>query len=108
MPLPFDIGGGGFGQETNWTSASSLSEPFFHPRKHQPFRAVDDPTLFYSSVPEEFTNTRLIGRSVWNDQWKLVIPATTLLADPDQGAERFLESVRDIKLFLRTYSHSGN
>ena len=25
-----------------------------------------------------------------------------------EGLDRFVESVQDIKLFLRTYSHSGN
>lgn len=108
LPLPYDIGGSAFDESAVWTAGSSLQEPFYEPRRHAPFRAVDDPTLFYGSVPQEFTNSRLIGRSVWNDRWKLVIPASTLLAEPEQGIERFVESVRDIKLFLRTYSQSGN
>ncbi len=108
MPFPFDIGNSGTDDAAVWTGSSSLSEPFYLPRRHQPFRAVDDPTLFYGSVPAEFTNSRLIGRSVWNDRWKLVIPAETLLADPETGAEHFIETVKDIKLFLRTYSHAGN
>jgi hypothetical protein len=108
MPLPFDIGSGGFGAGTMWTGSTSLSEPFYMPRKHQPFRAVDNPALFYSTMPAEFTNRRLIGRSAWNTRWKLVIPAQTLLADPEEGLDRFIRSVKDVKLFLRTYSHAGN
>jgi len=108
MPLPYDIGSGGFGQNTIWNSSTALSEPFFTPRKHQPFRAVSDPSLFFSTIPAEFTNRRLIGRSVWNTEWKLVIPAQTLLANPQDGIERFIRSVKDIKLFLRTYSNAGN
>jgi len=108
MPLPFDIGSGGFGANTQWTGSNSLSEPFFLPRKHQPFRAVADPTLFYSTMPAEFTNRRLIGRSAWNTRWILVVPAQTLLADPEEGLDRFVRSVNDVKLFLRTYSHAGN
>lgn len=57
---------------------------------------------------QDYTNRRLIGRSVWNTNWKLVIPAQTLLANPQEGIERFIRSVKDIKLFLKTYSHSGN
>ena len=64
--------------------------------------------MFYGSVPQEFTNTRLIGRSVWNSRWKIVIPAYTLLKDEQTGLSRFAASVQDIQLFLRTYSHSGN
>ena len=108
MPRPFDIGRSGFGPNTSWTGSKSLSEPFFLPRKHQPFRAVSDPTLFYSTIPAEFTNRRLIGRSVWNMNWKLVIPAQTLLANSGDRIERFIRSVMDIKLFMRTYSHAGN
>ncbi|MFT4640025.1 MAG: hypothetical protein ACI8T1_003350, partial [Verrucomicrobiales bacterium] len=50
----------------------------------------------------------LIGRSVWNSQWKIVIPAYTLLNDEEEGLDRFVRSVKDIQIFLRTYSHSGN
>jgi hypothetical protein len=108
MPLPYDIGSGGFGQSTNWNSTTVLSEPFFLPRKHQPFRAVSDANILSGRIPDEFTNRRLVGRSAWNTKWKLVIPANTLLADPAAGRERFIASVKDIKLFLRTYSNAGN
>jgi hypothetical protein len=54
------------------------------------------------------TNARLIGRSVWNSQWKIVIPAHTLLNDEQAGMNHFAASVDDIKLFFRTYSNSGN
>ena len=69
---------------------------------------VDDPAYFYSTVPTEFTNSRLIGRSVWNTQWKIVIPAYSLLNDEQTGLDRFSQSVKDIQLFLRSYSNSGN
>jgi hypothetical protein len=45
---------------------------------------------------------------VWNTRWKLVIPAYTLLEDEQQGLDNFAATVKDIQLFLRTYSHSGN
>jgi hypothetical protein len=45
---------------------------------------------------------------VWNTRWKIVIPAYTLLTDEQDGLNRFVASVTDIQLFLRTYSHSGN
>ena len=76
-------------------------------RKHQAFRPVNDAAFFYSSVPAEFTNNRLVGRSVWNSGWKIVIPAKTLSSSTD-ALNRFVASVKDIELFLRTYSHAGN
>ena len=45
---------------------------------------------------------------MWNSQWKVVIPAYSLMRDEQEGLNRFVRSVKDIKLFLRTYSHSGN
>jgi hypothetical protein len=50
---------------------------------------------------------RLIGRSVWNTRWLLIIPGKTLLADADQGLDTFIDEVSDIKLHIRTYAVSG-
>ena len=86
----------------------TLNEQLWITRKHQAFRAVDDPAYFYSSMPSEFTNSRLISRSAWNTRWKIVIPAYSLLNNEQVGLDRFVQSVSDIKLFLRTYSNSGN
>jgi hypothetical protein len=45
---------------------------------------------------------------VWNSQWKLVIPADSLLADPKEGMTRLMQTLTDIKLHFTTYSYSGN
>jgi len=37
-----------------------------------------------------------------------VIPAYSLLNNEQVGLDNFINSVSDIKLFLRTYSSSGN
>ncbi len=108
LPLPFNLGATQFSTTQFFNANGTLTEQPWVLRKHQSFRAVNDPVFFYSTVPAEFTNTRLVGRSVWNSQWKLVIPAKTLLANEQEGLSRFVASVKDIELFLRTYSHSGN
>lgn len=108
IPLPKNLGASAFSDVQFFTPQGSLNEELWIRRKHQAFRAVDDPAYFYSSMPAEFTNSRLIGRSVWNSQWKIVIPAYSLLSDEQEGLDRFVKSVRDIQLFLRTYSHAGN
>lgn len=108
LPLPFNLGATAFNSTQFFDANGTLTEQPWILRKHQAFRPVADATMFYSSVPQEFTNTRLIGRSVWNSRWKIVIPAYTLLKDEQTGLNRFAASVRDIQLFLRTYSHSGN
>lgn len=108
IPLPRNLGANLFSAHQFFTPSGSLNEAMWIPRKHGAFRAVDDPAYFYSSVPAEFTNSRLIGRSVWNTRWKIVIPANTMLADEKVGLDRFAQSVTDIQLFFRTYSNSGN
>ena len=108
LPLPYNLGATSFNTTQFYTSQSTLNEQPWILRKHQAFRPVHDPAFFYSSIPAEFTNSRLIARSVWNSQWKIVIPAYSLLNNEQEGLNRFVRSVRDIQLFLRTYSHSGN
>jgi hypothetical protein len=108
LPLPYNLGASAFNTTNFFDANGTLSEQPWILRKHQAFRPVSDPAFFYSNIPAEYTNTRLIGRSVWNTQWKIVIPAYSLLSDEQEGLNRFVASVKDIKLFLRTYSNSGN
>jgi hypothetical protein len=108
LPLPFNLGASAFSTTQFFTAQDTLTERPWILRKHPAFRVVSSPELFYSRVPEEFTSTRLVGRSAWNTQWKIVIPAYTLLSDEQEGLNRFAASVKDIQLYLRTYSHAGN
>jgi hypothetical protein len=109
----------------------SLPTPFGEIRRFSSFRAygftledLEDP----ATDPEgsmTFDN-RLVGRSVWNTRWLLIIPGSTLNADPVDGLKTFIHGplvnpsddpltgerngngVKDIKLVIRTYSFSGN
>jgi hypothetical protein len=108
LPLPYNLGASAFNTTNFFDANGTLSEQPWILRKHQAFRPVSDPAFFYSPIPTEFTNTRLVGRSVWNGRWKIVIPAYTLLENEQDALNRFVASVKDIQLFLRTYSNSGN
>ena len=61
-----------------------------------------------STICPAFNSTRLVGRSVWNDRWILVIPASSLNANRVQGLETFIKGVSDIKLAIKAYSRQGN
>ena len=108
LPLPFNLGASSFNSTQFFNSDGTLTEQSWITRKHQPYRPVANSAFFYSTIPAEFTSSRLVGRSVWNGKWKLVIPAYTLLNDEQGGLNRFVASVKDIQIFLRTYSNSGN
>lgn len=76
------------------------------PRQFSSFRAyhnsnntINEDELVYDS--------RLVGRSVWNTEWILIIPGRTLNNDPNLGLDRFVQQVTDIKLFFQTYGFSG-
>jgi hypothetical protein len=45
---------------------------------------------------------------VWNSEWMLIIPGGTLLFNPNQGLDTFINSVGDIRIFFQSYSYSGN
>ncbi|MDQ8188643.1 hypothetical protein, partial [Pelagicoccus sp. SDUM812002] len=60
LPLPKNIGATDYSEFQFFTPQGSLNEQLWIRRKHEAFRAVDDPVYFYSSMPAEFTNTRLV------------------------------------------------
>jgi len=64
---------------------------------------------------------RLIGRSVWNTRWVLIVPAAALGSDRESALTAFIKGrdtnrdgkleqlpVCDIQIGFRTYSNSGN
>jgi hypothetical protein len=116
VPLPFNIGASTVANGGFSTSSSTLSDTLFAVRKHQAFRPVPSASYFSPSLyggngtlqRSQYTNNRLIGRSAWNSRWKLVIPGPKLLNDPNEGLDRFIKTVSDIKLHFVTYSYSGN
>ena len=50
----------------------------------------------------------IVGRSVWNGKWLIVIPASSLNADRARALETFINGVGDIKLGIKAYSRQGN
>lgn len=113
MPLPYTVGSTELDDE-NWVASfnglDGTTDSFATIRRH-------------STLPEGFEtiSSRLVGRSVWNSRWLLVIPGSSLLGDREKGLDIFIhgadmnadgipdqQPVRDIKLGLRTYSRQGN
>jgi hypothetical protein len=102
----------------NWIPLQdSLDGGFGNLRKFPAMRAYHDAGF---DVSEMTYSSRLIGRSVWNTQWLLIIPGRTLLSDGAKGIQRFIHGaetapgkwdengVKDVRIFFQTYSYSGN
>ena len=77
-------------------------------RRFSSFRAYHDSGTAAVNINELVRDSRLVGRSVWNTGWVLIIPGRALNADPNEGLDRFIENVSDIKLVFETYGFSGN
>ncbi|MBP7829411.1 MAG: hypothetical protein KA248_05800 [Kiritimatiellae bacterium] len=111
MPLPYDVGGMDIDNPDYQPIMDSLAEPLACIRRFASLRAYHDKGQF--DEDETHNNGRLVGRSVWNTRWLLIIPGRTLLADPDLAIERFIHGdgsgngIKDIKIFFQTYSIAG-
>ena len=106
LPVPYALADSDW-EATDWSALKDIySNALCMQRRHPAIRANvgaafdEGSTLVY--------NSRLIGRSVWNSEWWVLIPAASLNANTENGKAAFLDNVKDIHLFLKTYSFSGN
>jgi len=106
LPAPFPIGTVDLESPSWIPMVDTLSEEYAAIRRYSSFRAYHDTGELN---PAEMTSdSRLIGRSVWNTRWLLVIPAGTLHSDRQKALDTFVNGVSDIKMFFETYAYSGN
>ena len=105
VPVPFAIGANDFANPSWIPSQDSLSESYGQPRRFAALRAFTGNEDIDEA--EITTSTRLVARSVWNTEWMLIIPGGTLLNDPEQGLDRFIRSLGDIRLLMMVYSFAG-
>jgi hypothetical protein len=119
VPIPFPIGSADLGR-FDWNPlADTLSGSSVEVRRYARFRAYHLAEPFDDS--QVTSDSRLIGRSVWNRRWVIIIPGGTFLANPNEGLETFIhgapipggggvrdgEGVSDILIFFKTYAYSG-
>jgi hypothetical protein len=107
IPIPIPAVNASLDQSRYIPLIDSLNDRIGAPRRFSSFRAYHDGGAAIN-MDELVLNTRLVGRSVWNTEWLLIIPGLTLNADPDEGLDRFIRQVTDIKLVFQTYSYTGN
>lgn len=118
LPAPFPIGDADL-KNANWMPVKdSLSDTYGEIRRMSSYRAYHDSGEYDPS--EAITDSRLVGRSVWNSEWMLIIPGGTLNYDPQEGLERLIygqkmlggerdgNGITDILLHFQTYGFSGN
>ena len=124
IPVPYPIGSTQL-DDADWLplyGGAGGADDMAKIRRLPSFRALiadedDDDTALKS--------TRLLGRSVWNTKWVMIIPAGQLLGGTSEDREKALATfingmdtdrdgtvdvpgVSDIELGFKTYSNSGN
>jgi hypothetical protein len=106
VPVPFPIGANDLSDPAWIPQIDSVAESFAQIRRFSSFRAYHDAGVYDTTQTTQ--DTRLIGRSVWNTDWVLIISGGTLLNDPNQGLESFVNSISDINISFQSYSYSGD
>ncbi|NJL29298.1 MAG: hypothetical protein HC897_16140 [Thermoanaerobaculia bacterium] len=110
IPVPFALAGNAV-EGADWRPSDTLSGSFTEIRRFGSFRAYDyDPATPFGD--QTSSDNRLIGRSVWNTRWLLIIPGGTLLFDPEVGIDTFVgdgasPGVSDVLIFFKTYAYQG-
>lgn len=126
IPVPLPARSADLDDATWRPLADSLTGVMGETRRFSSFRVYGD-NQGATNEPDEDQMTfdsRLVGRSVWNTQWMLIIPGATLHADPEEGLRTLIlgpridptdpdsprteEGITDIRLFFDTYGYSGN
>ncbi|MCA9412756.1 MAG: TolC family protein, partial [Candidatus Omnitrophica bacterium] len=115
IPVPFQLNKSVLANNRTWLPSIdnfNQSASLGRPRRIGDFRAFHDGISFDENAI--ISDTRLIGRSVWNTRWLLIIPGSYLFSDPDLGLDRFIngggnpgDGITDIQLLLQTYAYAS-
>ncbi|MBF0452116.1 MAG: LamG domain-containing protein [Candidatus Magnetomorum sp.] len=106
LPVPLPVRDSDLNNPDWIPGLDSLNGSMIQIRRYSSFRAYHDSGYF--DVNQVNYDSRLVGRSVWNSRWMLIIPAGTFHYDQDFALETFIDTIKDIKLFFQTYAISGN
>ncbi len=100
-PIPYPSASGNVNLNLTSIGTDNLHEIRLFPQ----MRAYDSVDL--AAMPAIPYDSRLVGRSVWNTKWVLIIPSSSL-SSATSALDTFIQGVDDIHLVLETYSYSGN
>lgn len=107
IPTPFVLNPSSISAPGFIPTLNGVDGSYGEPRRYGDFRIYHDNGDPDADDSELVLDSRLVGRSVWNSGWMLVIPGAALDSDPTAGLSKLTDTVEDIKLHFRTYSHQG-
>jgi hypothetical protein len=107
IPAPFIINQNSISSPGYIPTLDGVDGSFGELRRFGDFRIYHDNGDPEADDSELVMDSRLVGRSVWNSQWMLVIPGSGLGVDPDASLRKLADNITDIKLYFLTSSHQG-
>lgn len=119
VPIPFAVGAQDIARY-DWTPGQTLDNSPVAVRRYPQTRAW--PYMGDFDDADAISDSRLVGRSVWNRRWLLIIPGGTFLNNANEGLDTFIHGaripgggsardgngVRDIQIAFKTYSYTGS
>lgn len=119
IPMPFPVGSQDIARY-DWNPGQTLDESSVAVRRFPQINAYPYEGDFDDE--QVASDSRLVGRSVWNRRWLLIIPGATFGANPNEGLDTFIygarvpgsgnerdgDGVDDIQIAFKTYSYTGN
>ena len=107
IPPPYAINRSDFDDLSVMPVTQSLDGSFVDRVRFSDFLAFPSISGTTPEVDSTSFSSGLLGRSVANTRWLLIIPGASLKADPHAGLDRFIDTVTDIQLQFETFSHTG-
>lgn len=108
VPVPYPLKEEAFADLSYLPSQDVKNVSWVQRARYPDMLALPDPLGDATrSLDESYYSSVLLGRSAWNTRWLLIIPGASLGASPQASIDRFVQTVDDIRLHFRTYSHSG-
>jgi hypothetical protein len=109
IPIPYPATSANLGNQ-NWRpfidSVRNASGAFGDIRRFSSFLSAGNKGR--TAAVTEVQDFSLVGRSVWNTKWLLIIPGASLHNNSSTGLDEFVNSVTDIKLTIDSFGYSGN
>ena len=111
IPVPWPVSSSTVDLPSFVPLLDSLDGQLGEVRRYSSFRAYGDAGAVASDDQLTF-DSRLVGRSVWNTRWMLIIPSAALSASG--GVDRLIDGegswdgISDISIYFKTFGFSGN
>ena len=106
LPIPYKASTSTLDRSNYNPIIDNINDRYGDTRRFSAFRAHHSSTG-EGAEDDMVYDSRLVGRSVWNTEWVLIIPGRSLNYDGNEGITRLINQISDIELYFDTYGMSG-